>query len=93
MKNPFTDRNTMLAFSTLQAYYYELQLLSDELEPKGGIQGLIDNATGYTKEVYETTLTNAVTVFRGIREQKKILEMDISKETEMIKTLCKLSSK
>lgn len=75
-----TVLQVMMHQSTISAAYFNIERLMKEIFDKPPIVSAIDEATGYDKKLVSLIIENA----EAIIEAKKKLELDFSKEEQLI---------
>jgi hypothetical protein len=87
MKNRFESSEVFTAYATIEAGYYMMGQLDKQIDkekPRNGVEAMIDEATGYGAEKTEGYIKGAICILKDIIEAKKLVELDYSKDEEML---------
>lgn len=92
MKKIFESPEIFEAYGIIDACYYCLKLINDELKPVSPIHKMIDQASGYTKAITKIQIEESISLLEQIIESKKIIEADYSNNLKAIEALKNIST-
>lgn len=102
MKSMFASEEAFTAYATISAGFFMLKEISVEIEKlresqkkRSRIEQMVDQATGYDKDIDQTIIEyidRSIEIIREIIKNKEIIEEDTSGSKKMIKHLKRMKS-